>query len=197
MKPVFDIRTPGARVTADNREALRQALRHTASALNTTGLPFALCGGYALWARGAPEPEHDVDFMVAETDVDEVARLLADAGFEVRRPPEDWLFKVDTDGVTVDIVHRVADVPVDEEALHGAEKMELLGIRLPILDATELITIKLRTLTERYCDLAGLLPAARAVREQLDWAKLKRDAAGNPFAETFLFLTDRLGISSH
>ena len=28
-----------------------------------------LAGGYAAWVRGAPEPLHDVDFLVAEDDV--------------------------------------------------------------------------------------------------------------------------------
>jgi hypothetical protein len=35
----------------------------------------------------------------------------------------------------------------------------------------------------------------RAVREQLDWPRLRKETAGNDFAAAFLFLTDRLGIS--
>ena len=36
------------------------------------GVPFALAGGYALWAHGAPEPDHDVDLLVAEPDVEQL-----------------------------------------------------------------------------------------------------------------------------
>src|ERR1700720_1487345 len=48
---------------------LREALRSAASALKENGPRFALAGSYALWAYGAPEPSHDVDLVVAESDV--------------------------------------------------------------------------------------------------------------------------------
>lgn len=48
---------------------LREALRRVASALTDSGLPFALAGSYRPWAFAAPEPYHDVDFVVAEQDV--------------------------------------------------------------------------------------------------------------------------------
>ena len=54
------------------RRGLREALKTVAVALKegslNKGAPFALAGSYALWARGGPEPDHDVDFMVAEQD---------------------------------------------------------------------------------------------------------------------------------
>jgi hypothetical protein len=58
-----------------------------------------------------------------------------------------------------------------------------------------MVTVKLRSLSEHYCDFATLLPVVRAVREQLDWPRIRRDTADNDFAAAFLFLTDRLGIS--
>ena len=45
-----------------DREELREALKLVAVALKESGVPFALTGGYAVWARGGPEPDHDVDF---------------------------------------------------------------------------------------------------------------------------------------
>ena len=47
---------------------LREALKLVAVLLKETGVPFALAGSYGLWARGGPEPDHDVDFMIAEED---------------------------------------------------------------------------------------------------------------------------------
>jgi hypothetical protein len=58
------------------------------------------------------------------------------------------------------------------------------------------ISTKLRALTERYCDFGELLPPVRAVREQLDWARLHAESMDNPFAATFLDLVERLGIRS-
>ena len=60
----------------DEQARLREALKLVAVTLKEGGVPFALAGGYALWARGAPEPHHDVDFAVAEQDRDRVAGLL-------------------------------------------------------------------------------------------------------------------------
>ncbi|MCZ2827129.1 MULTISPECIES: nucleotidyltransferase [unclassified Modestobacter] len=181
-------------MTAD-REARRVALKRTASALKRDGLPFALAGGYALWAHGAPESENDVDFVVAEADTERAAGVLAAAGFEVVRPSEDWLFKARNDGVLVDLLHRLVGEPVTAELLDRAEERDVLGIRMPVLPATELLSAKLRAMTELYCDMAGLLPHVRAVREQLDWPRLRKEVDDNHFAAAFLFLTDRLGIS--
>lgn len=62
---------------------LRDALRGAASALKENGPRFALAGSYALWAYGAPEPSHDVDLVVAESDVEAAVATLAGAGFAI------------------------------------------------------------------------------------------------------------------
>jgi hypothetical protein len=176
------------------RAALRRALKRSASALKRDGVPFALAGGYALWARGAPEPEHDVDLAVAESDVEAAAASLADEGFSIQRPPEDWLFKALTDDAMVDVLHRLQGVPVAPDLLATAEDQELLGLRIPVLPPTPIMVAKLRSLSEHYCDFTTLLPSVRALREQLDWAELRSATQDQPFAEAFLLLVDRLGI---
>lgn len=179
----------------DGRAKLRDALKVTASTLKRGEIEFALAGSYALWARGAPESEHDVDFVISEEDVARTAETLSGAGLQVLHPPEDWLFKVEVDGVLVDLLHRLAGEPVTAGVLARAEEMEVLSIRMPVLDATDLVETKLKTLREHYCDFAALLPAVRAVREQLDWARLGRETADNDFAAAFLFLCERLGLA--
>lgn len=174
---------------------LQRALRRAASALKAEGVTFALAGGYALWVHGAPEPEHDVDFAVAEDDVEVAAACLAAAGFDVVRPPEDWLFKAHLDGAMVDVLHRLRGRPVDRATLERATEHEVLGLRLPVMHPTEVMAAKLASLSEHYCDFAPLLPVARAVREQLDWGLLQDEAEDQPFADAFLRLTERLGIS--
>ncbi|MDT4923935.1 MAG: hypothetical protein QOG01_1648 [Pseudonocardiales bacterium] len=181
---------------SSNRDLLRTAMKRSASALKESGPRFALAGSYALWVHGAPEPEHDVDLVVAEPNADQAADVLAAAGFDVERTPEDWLLKAHSDGVVVDVLHRLNGVPVDDALLDRADEHEIFGIRLPVLPPTYVMTVKLRSLTEHYCDFATLLPAARAVREQLDWQRIRDDTAASPFAEAFLLLTDRLSISS-
>ncbi|MDG4664580.1 hypothetical protein [Mycobacterium sp. 236(2023)] len=181
-----------------SHEDLRDALKRAASALNADGPPFALAGSYALWVHGAPEPVHDVDFVVAEQDVEAAAATLSKAGFDIRRPPEEWLFKaaLTVDGpVVVDVLHKINQVPVDASLIETAEIQDVLALAVPVLSPTQVVTQKLRALHEHHCDFAALLPAVRAVREQLDWAELRRNTSENPFATAFLSLCESLGIS--
>jgi hypothetical protein len=179
----------------DSRHAqLRAALKRAASVLAESGPPFALGGSYALWAHGAPEPVNDVDLVVSEPDTEQAAAALADAGFEVERTPEDWLFKAHTGEVTVDVLHRPDGHRVDAAVLARATQLDVFGVRMPVLPPTEVFLVKLRSLSEHHCDFAALLPAARAIRERLDWSSIERQSADNDFACAFLVLARRLGI---
>jgi hypothetical protein len=160
----------------NNVDRLRSAFKSSASALKSAGLSFALGGSYALWVHGAPEPTHDV-------------------GFDVERPPEDWIVKAHADGAVVDVLHRLNGVPVDSAWLDRAVVQDVLGLRVPVQPASDVMLVKLRALTEHYCDFGALLPAARAVREQLDWDRLRAETADNDFAAVFLILADRLGLT--
>lgn len=174
---------------------LREALRRAASALKADGVDFALAGSYALWVYGAPEPEHDVDLVVAENDVETAAAVLADAGFTIERPVEDWLFKAYLDGALVDVLHCINGVRVDKALFDSAEVQDVLAISMPVLSPTVALTQKLLSLNEHHCDLEPLLPRLRAVRERIDWAALHEATKDNDFAVTVLFLADRIGIT--
>jgi Uncharacterised nucleotidyltransferase len=184
----------GSSLFARNDE-LREVLRRAASALKAHGPEFALAGSYALWVYGAPEPVHDVDFVVAETDTEAAAATLEDAGFTVTRTPEDWLFKARADGAVIDVLHRINGVPVDSDLISSNETRDVLGIRMPVLSPTQVMIQKLRSLHEHYCDFARLLPVVRATRERVDWKQVRASTADNDFAVAFLVLIDRLGIT--
>jgi hypothetical protein len=92
------------------------------------------------------------------------------------------------------VLHRIVGEPVDAALLERSTEMDLLGIRLPVLPATDLLSSKLRSMTEHYCDFGALLPHVRAVREQLDWDRLRAEVESNDFAAAFLFLAERLGL---
>jgi hypothetical protein len=172
----------------------QEALKRVAVALKKSDVRFALAGGYAAWAHGAPEPEHDVDFVVPRDDAEQAYAVLENAGLRVEQPPEDWLFKVFTDGTMVDVTYRINSSPVDATVLDRAEEMEVLSIVMPVLSSTDVVTSKLNALDEHYCDYSKLLPVARALREQVDWDRVRADTAENDFGVTGLFLLDRLGI---
>jgi hypothetical protein len=176
---------------------LRDALKRAASALRAQGPDFALAGSYALWVFGGPEPVHDVDFVVAEPDTEKAAATLEEAGFTLERTPEDWLFKACVgDDFVIDVLHRLNGVPVDKESVLSAEEYDVLAVRMRVLPPTEVMREKLNSLNEHHCDFAALLPAVRAVREQLDWEQIRKDTADNPFAAAFLMLADRLELTT-
>ncbi len=181
-------------MAVEERESLREALKRVAVALKETGIPFALIGGYAVWARGGPEPDHDVDFMVAEEDASTVAERLAEEGFQVVQPPEDWLFKVFTDDAMVDVIHRDSGEPATRTVVEDADEMEVLSVLMPVLSGTELVVQRLNAMDEHMCDFGRQLPVARALREQVDWPRVRKETAQNDFAAAFLHLLERLSI---
>jgi hypothetical protein len=175
---------------------LRDALKRAASALKEHGPEFALAGTYALWAYGGPEPVHDVDFVVAEEDTEAAALTLEKAGFQIDRTPEDWLFKACVEEqFVIDVLHQLNGKPVTADVIAAAEELDVLAIRMRVLSPTHVITEKLNALNEHHCDFAALLPVVRAVREQVDWDRLRADTSQNDFAVAFLVLTDRLSVT--
>ena len=189
--------TPDDAVGA-RHHALRECLRHAAAAFKRDGPEFALAGSYALWVYGGPEPVHDVDFVVAESDVDAAAAALRTAGFELLPCPEDWLFKAFRDAdpaIVVDVLFRINRVPVTTAALHRAQVRDVLAIPMPVLTPTCVLTHKLHAFDEHNCNFGALLPGVRAVRESLDWAQLRAATADSPFATAFLCLCGGLGIA--
>ena len=177
-----------------DQDSLREALKRVAVTLKESGVPFALVGGYAVWARGGPEPEHDVDFMVAHDDATAAAEHLAQAGLQVEQPAEDWLFKVYTDGAMVDVIHRDAGEPARRAEVEEADAIEVLSVRMPVLSATRIMVQRLSAVDEHTCDFSRQLPVARALREQVDWDRVRKETADNDFAVAFLFLLERLAV---
>jgi hypothetical protein len=178
----------------DPQENRREALKRVAAALKQSGFPFALIGGYAVFAHGGPESDNDVDFMIAAQDADDLAAFLADQGLRVEHPPEDWLFKVFTDGAMVDVIFRDSGAPAGRAAVEAAQEIEVLSVLMPVLSATQVLVQKLNAMDEHECDLSTALATARSLREQIDWDDVRRDTARSPFAAAFLFLLERLDI---
>ncbi len=181
-------------MSEDGDRPMRESLKRVAVALKQAGIPFALGGGYAGWARGGPEPEHDVDFLLQEEHTDQALHVLRDAGLRVDRPPEDWLVKVYDGEVLVDLVFRPAQRPVTPEILERATEVEVDSVAMPVLSATDLMLTKLLVLNEHYCDFSKIYPHVRALREQVDWETVRESVSGSPFARAFLTTCEEIGI---
>jgi hypothetical protein len=181
-------------VQPSERDEIRDLLKRTAVALKQGDVPFALCGGYAAWVRGAPEPDHDADFLVPAAEAERATKVLAEAGLQVVDPPEDWLTKVVQGDSFVDVIWRTCGHPVETDLIERSEVLPVLSVHMPVLTATDIVVTKLMALDEHYCDFGRMLPVARALREQVDWAEVTRAVADNDFAVVFLALLDRLDV---
>jgi hypothetical protein len=170
-------------------------LKRVAAVLKQTGIPFALAGGFAVYARGGVSSDHDVDFLLREEDVDATLEALARAGFRTERPPEDWLVKVWDRDVMVDLIHRPVDRRVTEATLADTDPISVCAILMPVISATELMEHKLLTFGQHYCDFSKALPMARSLREQIDWDRVARRTAHSPYAQAFLYLLDKLDVA--
>jgi hypothetical protein len=173
--------------------ALLNTLKRVATGLKRAGVAFALGGGYAVYARGGPKSEHDVDFVLREDDVERALDVLAQEGLRPVRPPEDWLVKVYDRDRIVDLIYRLNGRPVDQ-FLDLADEMEVGSVQMPVLSATALVTSRLRALTEHNCDFGAVLPMVRALREQVDWDAVRRDTEDSAYAQAFLVLGERLRL---
>src|SRR5215216_212384 len=119
-------------------DGLLITLKRVASVLKQSGVPFALAGGFAVYAHGGTSSDHDVDFLLREQDVEQALESLVAAGFTAERPPEDWLVKVYDEGRLVDLIHRPVERPVTDETLADTVVRPVNALRLPVLSATAL-----------------------------------------------------------
>lgn len=176
------------------QDDLLRTLTKVASALRGAGIPFALTGGCAGYARGGPATEHDVDLLVREEDAPQSVSVLVAKGMRAAEAPEDWLLKVYDGDHLVDLLHRPNERPVTDEVLAMAEELPVGSVVLPVMSATFVLESKLLVLDGHRCDFSELLPFARALREQIDWEHVRAETKHSPYAEAFLVLVERLDI---
>jgi hypothetical protein len=180
----------------DSFEALLDTLKHAAAALREADVPYVLGGGLAVWARGGPETEHDIDFFVKAEDAERAVRALDGAGFRTEEPPEGWLYKGYRDGVLVDLIFDPSGLDVDDDFLERAEELEVHAVRMPVMRSEDVLVTKLLAMREHHMDYDRALEIARTVREQIDWDEVRGRVDGSPFAKAFLTLVDELGVTA-
>jgi len=190
----YDRRVPP---DADNPfEHLLEALKLAAAALREADVRFVLGGGLAIWARGGPETEHDVDFFVKREDAERALQALAEAGFRTEEPPEGWLYKGYRNDVMVDLIYAPTGIELDDAFLDRAEVLEVHALRMPVMRAEDVLVAKLLAMREHEVDYDHVLEIARTVREQIDWDEVRDRTSGSPYAKAFFTLVDELGVSA-
>jgi hypothetical protein len=180
----------------DDFENLLTAMKRAAAVLRDSEIPFVLAGGLAVYARGGPPTEHDVDFILRQEDAERALAALTAAGFREERPPEGWLFKVfDRDDSMIDLIFAPNSKPERVQAfLDGADEVEVYAITMPVMSVTDVLATKLLTLKEHELDYDSVVEIARTCREQIDWDDLRKQTAESPYATAFFTLVEELGL---
>jgi Uncharacterised nucleotidyltransferase len=174
---------------------LVSTLKKAVAALREAEVPYLLGGGLAIWARGGPERDHDLDFLVKEEDAERALQALVDAGMRPERPPEGWLFKAyDENDVLVDLIFQPTENPVTDEMIARGDELEVMAIKLNVVSAGDVVVSKLLALREHELDFDTVLEMTRAVREQVDWADVRARTEHSPYARAFFTLVEGLEL---
>ena len=171
-----------------------RTMKKAGAALNDAGIPWALGGGLACWARGGPETEHDVDLLVKPEDAERAQRALADAGMRTETPPEQWLLKAYDGDVLIDLIFRPKDGAIDDASLRSADELEVAAMQMHVARLEDVLVQKLLALTEQYPDFRSVLALARALREQVDWDEVRERTRDSAFAKAYFTLLHELDI---
>ena len=187
---------PGYRILVPAVQAphLLESLKVVAALLRDAGVPFALGGGMAAWARGGPPTEKDIDLLIREVDADQALEVLAAGGLRTERPPEGWLVKAYHGDVLIDLIYRPAGVQVDVDLLERCDVLGVHAVPMPVMRVDDLLVTKLMALTEHNLDYGPTLEIARALREQVKWDDVWDRTCSSPFARAFFALADELGL---
>ncbi|MFD0547082.1 nucleotidyltransferase family protein [Streptomyces mexicanus] len=192
---VSDAPPQAPHLPGDRNQAILEAAKQVGTLLKRKGHAFALAGSVAAYAHGGSENlQHDVDFCVRREDSEAVAETLREGGLTVYEPPEDWLIKAKCFGQDVDIIFELAHQPVGLEMLSRAEELSVESVRMPVLAPTDLLWGLIAAFSEHHCDFGAVLPIARALREKVDWERVRRACGDEPMPAAFFFLLERLDV---
>jgi hypothetical protein len=175
-------------------EALVEAMKKAAAALKDAGIPFVLAGGLAAWARGGPESEHDVDFLVKPEDAERALQSLAEAGMKTERPPEGWLYKAYSGDAMIDLIFDPSGGRVTDDVLARGDELEVMAMPLNVASLEDVMVTKLLAVNEQDPEYRSVLEVARALREQIDWSDVRERTSESPFAKAFFTLVEELGV---
>ena len=172
-----------------------ETMKASAAVLREAGIEFMLGGGIAVWVRGGPTTDHDIDFLLRPADAQPAQDALAEAGFRPETVPEAWLLKAWDGDILIDLIFRPASGPITDEHFARADEMEVMAVRMRVASAADVLASKLLALNEQTPDYKSVLELAQSPREQIDWDDLYDATKESPFARAFFTLVEGLDIA--
>ena len=173
---------------------LLETLKRTAAVLREADVPFLLGGGLAVWARGGPETEHDLDLMVKPEDGDRALQAFQKAGLRTAKPPEAWLYKAWDGDTLVDIIFEPSGLEIDDAAFERSDELDVHAVRMKVMSLEDVMVTKLLSLGEHEVDYDNVLEVGRALRVLVAWVAVRARTRDSPYARAFFYLAAELDI---
>jgi hypothetical protein len=149
----------------------REVLGH----LVTAGVPFLVGGAFA-YARytGRDRDTKDLDVFLLPSDIDRTLSLLAAHGYRVDLPFPHWLGKVHCGDRFLDLIFSAGNgvARVDADWFAHASEDDVLGMRLALCPAEEMIWSKAFVQERERFDGADVLHLLRETAGTLNWPRL-------------------------
>jgi hypothetical protein len=158
---------PSALAEAFYADALRELLK--------LGVPFVLAGTYALAVHtGITRATKDLDILCKPGDYPRILNHFKSLGDTVQIEDERWLGKVFRDGQFFDVIFASwhGTMPVNDRWFEGAREVEVLGVPVRVVAATELIWSKAFVQLRHRYDGADIAHLILKQHDQIDWRRL-------------------------
>ena len=149
--------------------------RESVTALQETGVPFLIGGAFALESyTGLVRRTKDLDIFVRPGDCDRLLSGLRRKGYETELRFPHWLGKASKDGHFIDVVFNSGNgvCKVDDRWFDHAMPGDVLGIKVNIVPAEEMIWSKAFIMERERYDGGDIAHLLRARAKALDWARL-------------------------
>jgi hypothetical protein len=149
--------------------------RETLTTLNRCRVPFAVSGAFALQVHtGIWRSTKDIDLFLAPEDMSTATCCLQKDGFRCRVKDAVWLHKARRNGFFVDLITGMSNavITVERSWIERARPAMVLGVRVRVLAAEELLVSKLFVVRRERFDGADIAHIVYASRGSLDWDRI-------------------------
>ncbi|MBU2575090.1 MAG: nucleotidyltransferase family protein [Elusimicrobia bacterium] len=156
---------------------LKKALSLLVREFDSREIPYALIGGFAMGALGAPRSTIDLDFLIASESLGKVEAVMLESGYKKVFSSENASQYVSPDKELgeVDFLH--AFRPISRKMLENSGTAAVFAgaIKVKVLKAEDLIGLKVQAIANNpnrfYKDNADIEELLKIV--EVDWEKLK------------------------
>ena len=139
-------------------------------------IPFAVSGAFALHQHtGIWRDTKDLDLFLAHDEVPRALETLAAEGFETEICDPVWLCKARRGGYFVDLITGMSNavITVHRDWIERATEADILGLRVKVLAAEELIASKLFVTRRERFDGADIVHVIYGTEGKLDWTRIE------------------------